>query len=96
MIIKETEQILFNNQGDNTEVYLILESDGFNVIWGDYVANVWEEKYDSLGAALARVAVLVHASEHTSDFGFIQSSKEEFTQAWDVAMKNFVFALDVD
>ena len=91
MIIKETDQVLFTSRGDNTEVHVTLEIDGFKVIWGDYVANAWEEKYDSLGTALARAAVLVYASEYNDNFGFKQSSEQEFAAAWKEAMDNFVF-----
>ncbi len=85
------DEALFKSQGDDTEVYVTLETDGFVVTWGDYIANVWEEKYVSLGTALARAAVLVHASEHNANFMFEQSSPEEFSSAWESAMKSFVF-----
>lgn len=91
MLIEETDQVLFTSRGDNTEVHVTLEIDGFKVIWGDYVANAWEEKYDSLGTALARAAVLVYASEYNDNFGFKQSSEQEFAAAWKEAMDNFVF-----
>ena len=91
MLIEETDKVLFTSRGDNTEVHVTLETDGFKVIWGDYVANAWEEKYDSLGTALARAAVLIHASEHNDNFGFKQSSEQEFAAAWKEAMDDFVF-----
>jgi hypothetical protein len=91
LLIKETDHVLFKSRGDNTEVFILLETDGFKVLWGDYVANAWEEKYVSLGTALARAAVLVHASEHNDNFGFKQSSDEEFAKTWDQAMDAFVF-----
>lgn len=94
MLIKEEEQILFKCQGDNTEVYVVLHTNSFNVVWGDYVANAWEESYDSLGTALARAAVLIHASEHSPNFSFIQSSEGEFGQAWEEAMSTFVSDLE--
>jgi hypothetical protein len=91
LLLQETDKALFEFRGDSTEVFILLETDGFKVLWGDYIANAWEEKYDSLGTALARVAVLVHASEHNDNFGFHQPSEQEFAQAWNDAMKNFVF-----
>jgi hypothetical protein len=94
MLIKEEEQILFKCQGDNTEVYVISNDNSFEVIWGDYIANVWEESYDSLGTALARAAVLIHASEQSPNFSFIQSSEGEFGQAWEEAMSTFVSDLE--
>lgn len=94
MLIKEEEQILFKCQGDNTEVYVISNDNSYEVVWGDYVANVWEESYDSLGTALARAAVLIHASEKSPNFSFIQSSEGEFGQAWEEAMSTFVSDLE--
>ena len=91
LLLQETDKALFEFRGDSTEVFILLETDGFKVLWGDYVANAWEEKYVSLGTALARAAVLVHASEHNDNFGFRQSSEQEFDQTWNQAMDAFVF-----
>ena len=91
LLIKDTDKVLFQSRGDDTEVFILLETDGFQVLWGDYIANAWEEKYVSLGTALARAAVLVHGSEHNANFMFEQSSPEEFSSAWESAMKSFVF-----
>ena len=90
MLIKETDSVLFKCQGDNTEVYVVAHTNSYEVVWGDYVANAWEESYDSLGTALARAAVLVHASEQSPNFSFVQSSEEEFAQSWEEAMSGFV------
>jgi hypothetical protein len=91
LLLQDTDKVLFQSRGDNTEVFILLETDGFKVLWGDYVANAWEEKYVSLGTALARAAILVHASEHNDNFGFRQSSEQEFDQTWNQAMDAFVF-----
>lgn len=91
LLLEDTDKVLFECRGDNTEVFILLETDGFKVLWGDYIANAWEEKYDSLGTALARVAVLVHASEHNANFGFKQCSEQEFAPAWKEVMDDLVF-----
>ena len=91
LLLQDTDKVLFQSRGDNTEVFILLETDGFKVLWGDYVANAWEEKYVSLGTALARAGILVHASEHNDNFGFRQSSEQEFDQTWTQAMDAFVF-----
>ncbi len=102
-IINDTDNVVFQNRLDSVEVFIISNEDEvfplrptFTVRWGDYVANAWDEKYDSLGVALARVAVIVHASElcslagsGTSDFVFRQPDPSEFTTAWEVAMNDF-------
>jgi hypothetical protein len=90
LLIKDTDKVLFQSRGDDTEVFILLETDGFQVLWGDYIANAWEEKYVSLGTALARAAVLVHGSEHNHNFMFKQSSPEDFSSSWEETMKSFV------
>jgi hypothetical protein len=86
--------VVFQNRGDDVEVFIIAEGDAFNVTWGDYVANAWEERYESLGTALARVAVIVQASEINSNFGFKQADVSEFILAWAAAMDGFAFYED--
>ena len=96
-IINDTDNLVFQSRLDSVEVFIIANpDDSFTLRWGDYIANAWEEKYDSLGVALARAAVIVHASEicslagsGTSDFVFRQSDSSEFTTAWEVAMNDF-------
>ena len=72
MGIKEqykNSDILFELSTDLAEICLIEtepESDMFNefvLIWGDYVANVFEEKYELLSTATARMATLLHILE---------------------------------
>lgn len=61
--------ILFELQADSAEVYVVTtdrDSEHFNkfvLIWGDYVANVWEEEFDLLSVATARMATLLHVLE---------------------------------
>jgi hypothetical protein len=61
--------ILFELQADSAEVYVVTtdrDDEYFNkfvLIWGDYVANVWEEEFDLLSVATARMATLLHVLE---------------------------------
>ena len=61
--------ILFELQADSAEVYVVTtdrDDEHFNkfvLIWGDYVANVWEEEFDLLSVATARMATLLHVLE---------------------------------
>jgi hypothetical protein len=51
----------------------IVENDDktFSVIWGDYVANCWEESFPSLSLALVWVSALVECGEaYDWDRGF--------------------------
>jgi hypothetical protein len=93
-ILNDTDNVIFESRLDTVEVFIISEGDGFNVTWGDYIANAWEEQYDSLGTALARVAVIVQASEINSNFGFKQADVSGFIMAWADAMDGFVFYED--
>ena len=54
-------QFDYENRAD---IEILDTGDGFAVICGDYVANVWEEKFPTLSLALLRVAVLVKCGEH--------------------------------
>jgi hypothetical protein len=59
--MKTILQFDYENRSD---IEILDTGDGFTVICGDYVANVWEEKYPTLSLALLRVAVLVKCGEH--------------------------------
>ncbi len=77
---------------DDVETYIIeVEPDNmmftkFILIWGDYVANTWEEEYDCLSTALARAATLIYcteqdaANDHTAVF--FKLTNEDFPGAW--------------
>jgi hypothetical protein len=70
-IIKDykNSNMLFELHADSAEIYLIEtepESIMFNkfvLIWGDYVANAWDEEFDLLSTATARMATLLHVLE---------------------------------
>jgi len=83
--------IMFELYTDNCEMYVVgtdTESDMFNefvLIWGDYVANVWEEKFDNLSEATARMAQLIHIGEHEKQEGdtlMFEKDGDEFVSAW--------------
>ena len=58
--------ILFELRTPTAELFVVStdpDTEYFNefiFIWGDYVANVWEEKYELLSQATARMAQLIH------------------------------------
>lgn len=63
----------------------------FVLVWGDYVANAWEETFEYLSQAMARTAQLIHASEHNE---FMPESAvmftthgDEFVRAWNRFLK---------
>lgn len=103
-IVREEDKIIFTHQNDNTETYVTTTlQDGFRVVWGDYIANAWEEEYVSLGTALARAAVIIECSNSMSSWGFEQPDAETFSYAWQDALETFVgeydgheSALDID
>lgn len=53
----------------------------FRVTWTDYVANDWTESYTTLGAALARVALLVDCGANNFNTFFLQD-ETEWALAW--------------
>ena len=65
----KNSNVLFELRTDISEMFIVEtepESEMFNkfvLIWGDYVANVWEEEYDLLSQATARMAQLIHIVE---------------------------------
>lgn len=65
----KNSNILFELNTDTSEIFIVEtepESEMFNkfvLIWGDYVANVWEEEFDLLSTATARMATLLHILE---------------------------------
>ena len=65
----KNSNVIFELSADSAEVFIIEtqpESDMFNkfvLIWGDYVANAWEEEFDLLSTATARMATLLHVLE---------------------------------
>lgn len=97
MLIKDTDNVIFQSRLDSVEVFIVNEVDSYNIVWGDYIANGWEESYESLGAALARAAVIIQANESGNlNWGFKQSESSEFYVTWITAMDIFVFDEDED
>ena len=95
MLIEDTDNVIFQGRLDPVEIFIVYKDDSYKVIWGDYIANGWEENYESLGAALARVAVIVQANESGNlNWGFKQSESSEFYVTWITAMDIFVFDED--
>lgn len=63
----------------------------FVLIWGDYVANAWEEKFEYLSQAMARTAQLIHVSEHDEVLPespvMFTAHGDEFVRAWNRFLK---------
>lgn len=66
--------ILQFDYANRSDIEILDTGDGFTVICGDYVANVWEEHYPTLSLALLRVAVLVKCGEHDFEKLFAKDS----------------------
>jgi hypothetical protein len=62
----------------DTVVNLLPVTDGYELFWGDGVANEWRETYPTLALALTRVAVLAHCGANDWEIGFF-SGVNEFT-----------------
>ncbi len=86
--------LLFDLRTDTTEMFVIAtnpdaEWNEFILIWGDYVANVWEEGYEFLSQATARMAQLIYVSEQDEIGETVSFDKhgDEFVSAWDNFLK---------
>ena len=87
--------ILFELRTPTSEIFVVStdpDTEYFNefiFIWGDYVANVWEEKYELLSQATARMAQLIHCVEQEDVGETVMFDKhgDEFTSAWDNFIK---------
>ena len=87
--------MLFELHADSAEIYLIEtepESIMFNkfvLIWGDYVANAWEEEFDLLSTATARMATLLHVLEREPEGEIIGlSDVSEWATTWATIVEN--------
>jgi hypothetical protein len=98
----KNSNVIFELSADSAEVFIIEtqpESDMFNkfvLIWGDYVANVWEEEYDLLSQATARMAQLLHVLEREPEGEIVGFAKhgEDFTTAWATFIKDTTVTLE--
>lgn len=98
----KNSNILFELHTDISEMFVVEtepESDLFNkfiLIWGDYVANVWEEEYELLSEATARMAQLIHIIEREPEGEVIGFAKHgnEFTTAWNTFIKETTVTLE--
>jgi len=100
----KNSNVLFELSTDSAEIYIIEtepESEMFNefvLIWGDYVANVWEEKYELLSQATARMAQLLHVLEREPQGEVVMFEKhgEDFTTAWATFVKETMVVVDYE
>ena len=98
----ENSNVLFELSADSAEIYIIEtepESEMFNefvLIWGDFVANVWEEKYELFSQATARMAQLLHVLEREPQGEVVGFAKydEDFTAAWATFIKDTMVVVD--
>lgn len=93
--------ILFELQTDTVEMFIISTdpdaewNNDFVLIWGDYVANVWEEKFSHLSQATARMAQLMYVCEQDAEGETVMFEKhgDEFVSAWDNFLKETTSAI---
>ena len=96
--------ILFELRTPTSELFIVStdpDTEYFNefiFIWGDYVANVWEEKYELLSQATARMAQLIHCveQEDVSETVMFDKHGDEFTSAWDNFIKETTTAINYE
>jgi hypothetical protein len=99
LLLKDTEKVLLSHSTDTAEIHLIKEGENkFQVIWGDYVANVWEEVYADLSVALARVSTLVWIVQKQELEGEIYGLADttKWTNIWYDALSSLTLHVDTD
>ena len=62
------ETVLMSYCNHEFESEVIATDDGFELRWGDYVANEWVERYADLPVAVARLALLIDVVQHEDTF----------------------------
>lgn len=62
LILEDDDQVIMSHNMDTAEIHLVTRKETpneFLLIWGDYVANVWEETYPNMETALAAASELI-------------------------------------
>jgi hypothetical protein len=99
LLLEDTDKVLLSHTTDTVEVHLIKQEDNtFQVIWGDYVANVWEEVYADLSVALARVSTLVWIVQKQElegeIYGLVDTTK--WTNIWYDTLASLTLCVDTE
>ena len=77
---KEINLDLFGESGITITEFVSKESEKlYRLRWTDYVINVWDEHYDSLATALARVATLAHCLQDEDSMLGFKHDPDRFT-----------------
>ena len=99
LLLEDTDKVLLSHTTDTVEVHLIKQEDNnFLVLWGDYVANAWEEVYADLSVALARVSTLVWIVQKQELEGEIYGLADEakWTNLWYDTLASLTLCVDTD
>ena len=99
LLLEDTDKVLLSHTTDTVEVHLIKQEDNnFLVLWGDYVANAWEEVYADLSVALARVSTLVWIVQKQELEGEIYGLADttKWTNLWYDTLASLTLCVDTD
>jgi hypothetical protein len=99
LLLEDTDKVLLSHTTDTVEVHLIKQEDNnFLVVWGDYVANAWEEVYADLSVALARVSTLVWIVQKQELEGELYGLADEakWTNIWYDALSHLTLHVETD
>ena len=99
LLLEDTDKVLLSHTTDTVEVHLIKEGENkFLVVWGDYVANAWEEVYADLSVALARVSTLVWIVQKQElegeIYGLVDTTK--WTNIWYDTLASLTLCVDTE
>jgi hypothetical protein len=99
LLLEDNETVLLSHTTDTVEVHLVKEGENkFRVIWGDYVANAWDEVYADLSVALARVSTLVWIVQKQELEGEIYGLADttKWTNIWYDALSHLTLHVETD
>lgn len=99
LLLEDNDIVLMSHKLDTVEIHLIKQGEHkFQVIWGDYIANAWDEVYADLSVALARVATLVWIVQKQELEGEIYGLADttKWTNLWYNTLASLTVCVDTD
>lgn len=74
----DDDEIVLTYQNDTVGTVIVAIGSRFDLRWTDYVANDWTEPFESLSAAVARLATLIYCLESDPERMFSTANPDQF------------------
>jgi hypothetical protein len=75
------DEIVMTYRNDGIGAVIVVVGSAFDLRWTDYVANEWAEPFESLSAAVARLAALIYCGEADPERMFTTDDPAQFAAA---------------